>query len=154
MHLPRRPARREWLSGLAAGAGLGFLFLGIGARAGMRVIALASGQPAVFTVEGTIAVSVLGALTGALVAAIFLLVRAAFPAHRWVRGVLFWTVCAAVVLRGLHPVTIVNAAVFLPLFLVHGALLHVYWCRVHLPRVRHADPAGPAGDAVDGMATV
>jgi hypothetical protein len=71
MHTLNRPTRRDWLAGLAAGASLGFVLLGVGARAGMRLFALASAQAPLFTIEGSIAVSVLGALTGALVATVF-----------------------------------------------------------------------------------
>ena len=141
MHSLNRPTRRDWLAGLAAGASLGFVFLGVGARAGMRLVALSAGQSPAFSIEGSIAVSLMGAATGALVAAIFLLARTAFPNRRWIRGALFWAICAALVLRGLHPVTALNAAIFLPLFAVHGALLHVFWCRVYLPRRRHAGAA-------------
>ena len=136
MHPLHRPDRRDWLAGLAAGASLGFVFLGIGARVGMRVIARSSGQAPIFTIEGSIAVSLLGALTGALIATIFLLVRTALPTRRWVRGALFWAVCGALALRGLSPVTVLNAGIFLPLFLVHGILLHTFWCRVYLARIR------------------
>jgi hypothetical protein len=141
MNLPSRPTRRDWLAGLVAGAALGFIFLGVGARAGMRVIALSAGQAPAFSIEGSIAVSLLGALTGALIAAIFLLVRAVLPARRWIRGVLFWMMCAALVLRGLHPVTALNAGIFLPLFAVHGVLLHVFWCRIYLARRSHVGAA-------------
>ena len=139
MHTLRRPGRRDWLAGLAAGASLGFVFLGVGARAGMRLVALAAGQPPTFTIEGSIAVGLLGALTGALVATVFLLVRTIFRTRRWTRGVLFWAVCGALALRGLHPVTALNAGIFLPLFLVHGVLLHTFWCRVYLARTRGGD---------------
>src|SRR5215204_4784467 len=105
MHVLHRPDRRDWLYGLGAGATLGFVFLGIGARAGMRLIALASGQAAAFTIEGSIAVSLLGALTGVLVAAVFLSLRNILPTRRWTRGVVFWIVCFALALRGLRPVT-------------------------------------------------
>ena len=135
MHTTRRLVARDWRIGLAAGAVLGFFFLGIGARAGMRVVAVQLGQPATFTIEGSIAVSLMGAATGALLAALFLLLRTVLPGNRWVRAALFWTICAALSLRGLSPVTPLNAAVFLPLFLLHGALLHAFWCRVHLRRV-------------------
>ena len=139
MHTTNRPTRRDWLAGLTAGATLGFLILGVGARAGMRFIAVASGQPPTFTIEGSIAVSLLGALTGALIATMFLLVRVTLPARRWVRGALFWAVCGALALRGLRPVTMLNAGVFLPLFALHGVLLHTFWCRVYLGRGRHVD---------------
>ena len=102
----------------------------------MRLIALSAGQAPAFSIEGSIAVSLLGAATGALVAAIFLLARTIFPTRRWIRGALFWAACAALVLRGLHPVNALNAVIFLPLFAAHGALLHLFWCRIYLAR-RH-----------------
>ena len=134
LHTLQRPRPRDWLVGLAAGATLGFVLLGIGGRAGMRIVALATGQSPSFTVVGSLAVSLLGAVAGAFVATVFLLARTAFPTRRWVRGALFWVICAAIFLRGLRPVTPLNAGVFLPLFLLHGALLHTFWCRVHLAR--------------------
>jgi hypothetical protein len=138
MHTPHRPDRRDWLAALTAGAVLGFVFLGVGARIGMRLIAVASRQAPTFTVEGSIAVSLLGALAGAIVATIFLLARTVFPARRWIRGLAFWAICGTIVLRGLHPVSLLNAVIFLPLFLGHGVLLHTYWCRIHLAGSRHA----------------
>jgi hypothetical protein len=134
VHPQHRLDRHDWLAGLAAGAILGLVFLGVGARTGMRLIAMSAGQAPTFTVEGSIAVSLLGALTGALVATVFLIVRTVFPTSRWLRVALFWTICAALVLRGLRPVTVLNAGIFVPLFIVHGALLHMYWCRIHLAR--------------------
>ena len=121
---------------MTAGAGLGLLVLGLGARAGMRVVALAADQPTAFTVAGSVAVALLGAVTGAVVAALFLLVRTALPRSRWGRGAIFWTLVGALALRGLSPVTLVSAAAFLPLFVVHGVVLHAFWCRVYLPHVR------------------
>jgi len=143
VHTLHRPDRRDWLAGLAAGASLGFVFLGVGARAGMHLISLSSGQAPTFTIEGSIAVSLLGALTGALIATVFLLVRTTFPTRRWIRGALFWAVCGALVLRGLRPVTALNAGIFLPLFIVHGVLLHTFWCRVYLARGRQVDAEEP-----------
>ncbi len=89
MHPMHRPDRRDWLTGLAAGASLGIVFLGIGARVGMRVIAHSAGQAPTFSIEGSIAVSLLGALTGTLIATIFLLARTTLPTRRWVRGAYF-----------------------------------------------------------------
>jgi len=90
----------------------------------MRIVALAADQPTAFTIEGSIAVALLGAAAGVVVAAIFLLVRTMMPRNRWGRGAIFWATCGAIAVRGVSPVTPVNAAVFLPLFLLHGALLH------------------------------
>ena len=141
-HRSDRPRPRDWLAGLTAGAVLGFILLGIGGRIGMRIIANELGQPGGFTVEGSLTVALLGAASGAIIALIFLLLRTALPAHRWLRGTLFWVICLAIALRGLRPVTVLNATTFLPLFLAHGILLHTFWCRIHLPRVRAA-PSSP-----------
>ena len=102
----------------------------------MRVIALAADQAPIFTLEGSVAVILLGAATGAGIAAIFLLARVLLPRRRWARVSLFWAACLALMLRGLNPVTPLNASVFLPLLGLHGALLHLYWCRIYLPHRR------------------
>src|SRR5687767_5588539 len=117
MHATNRPNRHDWLVGLAAGAILGLVLLGIGGRAGMRIVAVAAGQAPAFTIEGSIAVALLGALAGAVAAAIFLLARVLFPTKRSMRGALFWVIYGAIVLRGISPVTTLNAGIFLPLFL-------------------------------------
>ena len=129
-------SRRDWIAAVAAGAILGFFLLGVGARFGMRLIAMSLGQSPLFTVEGSIAVSLLGALTGAFIATIFLALRFLLPTRRWLRLAIFCAVCGAIVLRGLRPVTAVNAGIFLPLFAMHAALLHLFWCRIYLPRSR------------------
>lgn len=67
MHTQNRPNRSDWIAGLAAGAALGLVYLGVGSRAGMRLVALSAD---------------------------------------------------------------------LPLFLVHGVLLHTFWCRIYLARMR------------------
>lgn len=132
MDIRPRPDRRDWIAGLAAGAAFGFIFLGVGARVGMRYIALSAGQASAFTIEGSIAVALLGALTGALFATIFLLVRAALPTRPRAHGALFWAINGAIMLRGLRPVTTLNASIFLPLFVAFGVLLHLFWSRAHM----------------------
>src|SRR3712207_1740408 len=108
MQTHSRPAARDWAATVAAGAGLGLLLLGLGARAGMRVVALAAHQSTAFTIAGSVAVTLLSALTGAAVAIIFLLARTAVPRSRWGRGMIFWTLVGALTLRGLSPVTVVS----------------------------------------------
>ena len=131
----RKPSIADWRAGIVAGAALGAILLGVGGRVGMRAIAVAQGQPPSFTVDGSIAVVLLGATTGAAVAVLFLLARTAFPAHRVGRVVFFWTLVGALVWRGLNPISALNVAVFAPLFLLHGGLLTAYWCRVRCRRI-------------------
>ena len=142
MTTDHRPKGRDWSVGVIAGAALGAVFLGIGSRVGMRAIALAQGGAGAFTVEGTITVVALGAVSGAIVALIFLVARVLFPSRRALRVLFFWTVTLAIVLRGLDPVTPLTLAIFVPLFLAHGSLLNMYWCRFHMSRRnRHASHA-------------
>ena len=151
MHSSHRPDRRGWIAGISAGALIGLVVLGVGGRVGMRLVALEIGQPAAFTPEGSIAVALLGAASGAIAAVIFLLLRTALPTRRWIRGALFWTILGAIALRGLSPVSAFSASVFLPLFLVYGVLLHVFWCRVHLRRTASRGSAPTRG--LDALAT-
>ena len=134
MNTNRRPNGRDWIVGLSAGTVLGAIFLGIGGRLAMRGIALAEGRMPLFTPEGSLAVVLLGAITGAIVASLFLLARVFFPSRRVLRVLFFWIVTLAVVLRGVSPLTLINVMWFVPLFLAHGSLLNLYWCRVHLTR--------------------
>jgi len=125
----RRPSIADWRAGLLVGAALGALILGAGGRLGMRVIAIAQDRAPSFSIDGSIAVTLLGAGAGAVVAVFFLLARAAFPTRRLGRVSLFWALVAWVVWRGLNPVGTLNVAVFAPLFLLHGGLLTAWWCR-------------------------
>jgi len=108
--------------------------LGIGGRIGMRGIALAEGRQPLFTIEGSIAVALLGGAVGALVAVLFLVARTVAPAHRLLRTALFWALLGLLVWRGLNPVSTINVAIFAPLFVLHGALLTAYWCRIRFRR--------------------
>ena len=137
----RRPNLADWRAGLMVGAALGAMILGVGGRLGMRVIAIAREQAPAFSVEGSIAVTLLGAGAGAVVAVFFLLARTAFPTRRLGRVSLFWALLALVVWRGLNPVSTLNVAVFAPLFLLHGGLLTAWWCRI---RRGAAGPPAPA----------
>ena len=147
MHSHQRLTKEDWIAGLTAGALLGALFLGVGGRAGMRVMALADGQTPFYSVSGSLTVVALGALNGAVIAAIFLVVRILLPTRRWLRAALFWMICCTLIFRGLSPVTPLRLIVFLPLFGLHGAFLHLYWCRIHLAQrrggLRPSMPTGP-----------
>ena len=126
----RRPTFSDWRATLVAGAVLGIVILGVGGRLGMRALALIQGQTPLFTIDGSIAITLLGGVAGIVIAVFFLLARAAFPEHRAVRTVIFSALVGLVVARGLNPVSLIKLEIFGPLFLLHGALLTVYWCRV------------------------
>jgi len=135
-----RPTIDDWRTGVVVGASLGAIVLGVGGRLGMRAIALAQGQSPSFTIDGSIAVVLLGGVAGAVVALIFLLALAAFPAHRLTRGVFFWTLLGMFVWRGLNPISALNVGIFAPLFVLHGVLLTVYWCRIRFRRHQVLQP--------------
>jgi hypothetical protein len=98
----------------------------------MRLFAALEGTPTSFTFEGSLTVVMLGAASGAAMAALFLLARAVFPSRRPLRIMLFCTLVALIMLRGLNPVTPLKVLVFAPLFVLHGSLLTAYWNRVRL----------------------
>ncbi len=58
-------AARRFVITVLAGAGAGLLFLGIGGRIAMRIIAALAGQAPGFSVGGTLTVVLLGGLWGA-----------------------------------------------------------------------------------------
>ena len=128
----RRPQLADWLAGVLAGTLLGVVLLGAGGRIAMRVIALVENQPQGFTWGGSLTVVMLGAAAGAATGGIFLLARTLFPGHRPLRVGFFWIVVAAVVARGLNPVTSTKVAIFAPLFVAHGSLMFFYWCRIRV----------------------
>ena len=70
--------------------------------------------------------------------------RILFPSRRALRVTFFWMVTLAVVLRGLNPMTLLNIAIFVPLFPAHGSLLNLHWCRVHVARRKHLSHVAPS----------
>ena len=134
----RRPQFADWLAGVLAGTLLGIVFLGMGGRIAMRAIAVAQGQPQSFSWGGSLTVVMLGAVAGAAIGIIFLIARTLFPRPQALRVGFFWLVVAAFVARGLNPVSVLNVSLFAPLFVVHGTLMFLYWCRI---RFRVAGPA-------------
>ena len=126
----QRPRLADWIAGVLAGALLGAVFLGVGGRIMMGVIALAQSQPHGFTWSGSMAVVMLGAAAGAAIGTIFLVSRTLFPRHRALRVAFFWIIVSAFVARGLNPVSVLNVSIFAPLFVAHGTLMFVYWCRI------------------------
>ena len=126
----QRPRFADWIAGALAGAVLGAALLGVGGRIAMRVIALVENQPRGFTWDGSLAVVMLGAAAGAATGGLFLLARTLFPKQQVLRVGFFWIVVAALVARGLNPVTATKVIIFAPLFVAHGSLMFVYWCRI------------------------
>jgi hypothetical protein len=134
MVFPGPYTRRDWMFGVLTGALLGLPLLGVGGRVAMWLVALHQGRVPVFTLEGSLAVTLMGAAAGGVIGGIFMVSRWMFPRTRWLRVGIFTAVVGFVALRGIAPLTPFNVLVFGPLFVAHGAFLHMYWCRVHLKR--------------------
>lgn len=81
--------RRRLLVGALAGAEMGLLVGGIGARAAMRLIALGQDRAPAFTVRGSLVVVFAGTLIGAIVGAAYVAVRRFIPGRGVVRGLLY-----------------------------------------------------------------
>ena len=138
-HNPR-PRGADWLAAIVMGAALGAPILGVGSRYGMRAIAIARDQVPSFTLDGSLAVVFMGAVTGAVAGAIFAFGRTVAPHSRFGRNAIFWTLITALVWRGINPVDVLQVVWFGPLFLIHGALLTLYWCRVRIRGKAHSQP--------------
>jgi hypothetical protein len=80
---------------------LGFVLLGIGGRALMRVAAHMQGQPPAFTIEGSIAVVFYGTAAGAFSGVVYYLL-ARFVTKQWVRTAAFIVICGLISLRGVR----------------------------------------------------
>jgi hypothetical protein len=124
-----RPTVQDWFALILLGALLGTIFLGIGGRIAMRVVAIAGGQPQVWTLLGTMTVILLGAANGALGALIRLTTAALVPGPRWFEAALFGMALALLTIRGLHPVQPLAFALFAPLVAAYAVVLETLWRR-------------------------
>ena len=119
----------SWLAAPLLGAAIGTPVLGVGGRLAMRAIALASGAPGAFTLEGTMTVVLLGAVSGAAGGLMYAVAQRVLPRVGWARLTLFFTMLVLVTLRGLRPVDPLRLALFMPLVLVYGTLMELAWQR-------------------------
>ena len=121
-----RAGFRALLRDATHGAWLGLLVLGVGGRAVMRGIALATGQAPALNVGGTLTVLAAGVgagVAGALLHAVARAVAARVAGGRaWVRLAIFAALLALVTARGLHGSPAATAAWFWPLVALYGAL--------------------------------
>ena len=138
----------EAARGVAAGAVAGVVW-GIGARAAMRAVALADGEPAEFTVGGTLFILIVGAVLGALLGLVFASVRCWLPDTGLGKGGAFGGTLLALMLVLLALVGEVDAgrsglvgvALFGALFIVYGLVLEATMQQLRRP---HRDPGAAA----------
>ena len=161
----RMRAMREMMAArlreVALGAGLGLLFLGVGGRVAMRMVAVALGQPPALALGGTLTVVAAGVAAGIAGALLHAISRAAATrlvgagarrdgdrAHgaTWVRVVrltLFAVLLALVTARGLRGSPGPTWSFWL-LVAAYGAALEVGLARLALRGIHSPDHAAPA----------
>jgi hypothetical protein len=100
--------KRELLTGLIAGA----LFLGLGGRIVMRVVAIQEGRVPTWTPEGVVAVTLYGTAFGILGAVIHLVLLKFVPARTRLREGIFLIVLMLITLRGLNGQMVPAAGLF------------------------------------------
>jgi hypothetical protein len=117
------PSRSELGRSLLVGALAGAALLGAGTRLAMRGVAMVEGRVPVWTFRGTLNVVGMGAAFGLLFALVWALVARWVPGTRFVRGLLFGTLCAVIASPGLTPQRVSTFALFVPWFVAFGVAL-------------------------------
>jgi len=74
--------------GALAGAALGAIFLGLGGRIVMRLLALIIARDGVFSVGGSLEVIAYGAIVGGVSGAAYSVSRPYIPSRWWIQGIL------------------------------------------------------------------
>lgn len=105
------------LFGLAAGA-LAGAALGLALRVAMRGVALLAGQPTRFTVAGTLALLVAGALFGSAFGALYFAVRRWVPRFLVGKGIVFGVTLAIATSYPFHRVALADLAATTAPFLI------------------------------------
>lgn len=114
--------KRELITGVIAGA----LFLGIGGRLAMRVVAIQEGRIPTWTPKGVVAVTLYGTAFGLLGSVIHLVLRKFIPARRVLREGIFLVLLVLLTLRGLSGQMVPAAGLFVVAMAMYwGALTYV-----------------------------
>jgi hypothetical protein len=128
--------RRELVTGIVCGA----LFLGLGGRAVMRVIAIAEGRVPTWTPGGVIAVTLYGTAFGLLGAVIHLVLRKFIPTRTFLREALFLILLIFITLQGLNGQMVPAAGLFVVAMLLYFIVFEYVSARGSEAR-RFAPPA-------------
>ena len=129
--------RRPWYFGPVVGAVTGLFILGVGSRIAMRQIALLSGAPGGFTVEGTITVLFMGVVSGVAGAVIRGLTTIGGRLSGLAGFAIFAIACVLIALRGLNPLDANRIYLFMPLIALYVLAVEVAWRR--LPWMRRSN---------------
>jgi len=129
--------RRPWYFGPVVGAVAGLVILGVGSRIAMRQIALQSGAPGGFTVEGTITVLFMGVVSGVAGGVIRGLTTVGGRLSGLTAFAVFGIACVLIALRGLNPLDANRIYLFMPLIALYVLAVEAAWRR--LPWMRRLD---------------
>ena len=121
--------RRSLPTALALGAVVGAVFLGVGGRAAMRIFALLTDRAPAWTIEGSITVTIFGAIFGMIGGLLLWLGRRFFKTSPLARGALFWIPLTLLYLRVLSPLSGDSLIAFTPFVVAYGVVLYRIWCR-------------------------
>jgi len=88
-------ARRRLIADALSGALLGALFIGLGGRMAMRILAVAIAREPAFTIGGSLKVIAYGAIVGLVSGGAFALARPILPERNWIAGLLQATITYA-----------------------------------------------------------
>jgi hypothetical protein len=105
------------------------MLLGVGGRVAMRIIALAQGTPAGFSLGGSATVVFLGTLSGIAAGLIYAACRQLSKTRVWLARFMFGAVLLAITLRGLRPLDTARLVIFLPLFVIFAFAMDWMWER-------------------------
>lgn len=115
------------------GAVLGFLILGIGGRALMRVIAHMEHRPQfVLTVGGTITVVLAGTVAGLVAGLIYFLIRR-YVVGSWFRTMLFVVAVELISWRGVSGLLPIPQLMFMTLALIYATIIDALGRRTPVP---------------------
>jgi hypothetical protein len=118
--IPSRPTARDWLLGLTLGTLAGAVFLGVGGRIAMRVIAIIQEWTLSFSVAGSATVVVMGALAGFAGSAAYLAARSIPRLPRGLAPTVFWVFVVLMSLRVLRPLDRDRLLAFFPVVIAYG----------------------------------
>lgn len=114
--------RRALIVGTLAGA----VFLGLGTRLAMRGLALVEERVTVWTIGGTLRVTMLGALLGLGFSLLWAAIVRRLPGGRIAHGLLLGTLMTLVASPGLTPRRVSTFLLFTPWFLMYGMAMSTF----------------------------
>ena len=126
--------RRSLPATLTLGAAVGAVFLGVGGRLAMRIIALLEDRGTTWSFEGSLTVVFMGAVFGTIGGLLLWLGRRVFPRTPYARGALFWVLLTALFVLGLTPLSGNKLISFLPFYIAYGLVVYRVFCHRYVAR--------------------